>query len=705
MLAGFSAQCAPEGSGDVGAGCTTSGDCFGGLSCNLGKCGQPLPGAPAFGLPTWGGVACEPSSTGTVRAYFEVPGVQSPAGQEGDFFRLPFPNDVRIVNGKLDLTGFPTPGPDYLGFDPLQPYIDALSKESAWGTYETVTFRFSGPIDFATFSDEPNKKYAINWVDITPGTPEYGNGGGAYWIYDPNPGHYVCQNAISIRRPQGVPLMPGRKYAVYITTMGLDQNGKPIERSPHLTAVLANASPSDPKLLAAHTTFKPFRDFLADKLIDPSTIMNATVITTGPVRDTMQQLADAVEAAPLPTAKSWVKCDAGVTSPCPQAEDDRACGDGSSPDYDEYHALVTLPIFQQGTAPYEKTGGDIVTSAPVRNEDVCMSITIPKGVSMPASGWPLVVFAHGTGGSFRSHVRPEVAGELAKSASPTAVLGFDQVQHGPRRGASTASPNNLFFNFENPSAARGNPLQGAADQLAVARFAAALDATAADTGGDAIKIDPAGIAFYGHSQGSTHGSLALPYSDIYKATVLSGNGASLIQALLNKTQPVNIAGALPFVLADFDSNGDLYDGDAHPALSILQQWIDPADPVNYGAIMALTPLTGHTSKHVFQTYGTGDHYSPAATLATYTLAAGLELATADASVTSTEPIGKLKPVGLPLAGNISIGGTPFTLGVREYSGSAASDGHFVAFDVPSATSDVVRFLSMGASGQTPQVGP
>ena len=41
-----------------------------------------------------------------------------------------------------------------------------------------------------------------------------------------------------------------------------------------------------------------------------------------------------------------------------------------------------------------------------------------------------MVFAHGTGGSYRSHVREEVAGVLATSAPKFAVLGIDQVEHG-----------------------------------------------------------------------------------------------------------------------------------------------------------------------------------------------------------------------------------------------------------------------------------
>ena len=101
-----------------------------------------------------------------------------------------------------------------------------------------------------------------------------------------------------------------------------------------------------------------------------------------------------------------------------------------------------------------------------------MALTVPK-TTMPAGGWPLVIFAHGTGGSFRSHVPEGVAANLAGAmssagvATPMAVLGIDQVETGTRRGASTESPDNLFYNFANPGASRGNPMQGAADQASL----------------------------------------------------------------------------------------------------------------------------------------------------------------------------------------------------------------------------------------------
>jgi pimeloyl-ACP methyl ester carboxylesterase len=412
-----------------------------------------------------------------------------------------------------------------------------------------------------------------------------------------------------------------------------------------------------------------------------------------------QSLA-AVAVAPAPAASDWVKCGGAEPSPCAQAEEDRACGD--DPDgYDEYHALLSLPVFQQGTAPYLEPADDggIDTTKP-KTEEVCLSITVPEGAP-PAAGWPTVVFAHGTGGSFRSHVRDEVAGVLAAATPKFAVIGIDQVEHGPRRGDSTESPNNLFFNFLNPAASRGNPLQGAADQLSVARFAKALNADAATTHGEAIKVDPAKIFFFGHSQGSTEGSLALPFGDEYKAAVLSGNGASLRDALRTKTKPENIAAALPVALQD-PLMADPGIGSAitafHPVLSLLQQWIDPADPLNFAAVIG-APLQGHSGKHVFQTFGIEDSYSPPITMISFAIAGGLTQVTPHESA---EPAFSDYDDQLPpVAVGYKAPGSGITLGMRQY-GSPETDGHFVVFDVKAANDDMVLFFS-GATGATPPV--
>ena len=762
-ILGLRLACTPEGTGDVGSDCATSLDCFGGLACLEDKCSVTPPGVPPFGAP-WTGVECAKPVTKDVKAYFEVPGAVG--ADEGDFFRLPFPTDVRKKGNKLDLSGFPTPGAGLLGVDPVQLYVDAITEnDSGWGAYPTVLFRFSGRFDFASFGDD-----AVEFVDVTD--PANGYSVGWRRFYTDARTNYVCDNFVAVQPPFGHPLQPGHTYAVFF----LSESGKgadarmlsyadpdgvacetsadcagatcaraaagtcsnaaadggagampssctadqecgggtcawpkgkcdaPVTASDNLAAVLNVAAPSDAKLKAAHAAFAPLRAYLAAQNQPVANVLTASVFTVGDVRGAMTEVADAVKAAPAPTASGWVKCGGAAKSPCPDATGDRACGDDVA-GYDEYHALLSIPVFQQGTAPYltPADGGGIDTSKP-RTEDVCLSITVPEGAP-PAAGWPAVVFAHGTGGSFRDHVRAEVAGVLAAAAPKFAVIGIDQVEHGPRRGDSLQSPNNLFFNFLNPAASRGNPLQGAADQLTVARFAKTLNADAATTTGSAIKLNGAKLFFFGHSQGSTEGSLMLPFGDDFKAAVLSGNGASLRDALRTKTQPENIAAVLPQVLQDpAMSDPQLGPGVTrnHPVLSLLQQWIDPADPLNFAGLVG-KPLAGHTGKHALQTFGLDDSYSPPVTLATYAVAGGFTQVTADASAkTPYDEEDFSSQLLKPVAVGYKAAANGFTLGLRQYGAPKGSDGHFVVFDTQAANDDMVLFLT-GAAGATPPV--
>ncbi len=678
-LQGLAAVCAPGGDVDLGADCAASTDCYQGLACAEGSCAPQPPGFPVFP-----GVECEEPSDEDVRAYFEVPGAEE--ALEGDFFRLPFPNDVRRSSSGLDLSGFPTPGRGAIGVDAVKLYVDAIeASDDGWGTDPTVVFRFSGSVKIP----DPKTELAVGWIDVTPGQSP-GASVGMRWSTDYGRNQYVCHNSVSIKRPQGYPLTPGRTYAVYLTTGVKSYLGDTISRPPHLISLLGASAPSDSALAAGYAAYAPFRDYLEANTIEPATILNAAVFTVGNVRDTMEEVADAVATADPPeiVPGSWTKCDDGVASPCPDRTGDRDC-QAEGDDFEEYHALVKLPSFQEGTAPYvtPADGGGIVIQATQPTEDVCLSLTVPKGGSMPSAGWPLVVFAHGTGGNFRDHVSASVAGVLSTGSVPFAVLGIDQVSHGPRRGDSTIEPDQLFFNFLNPQAARGNPIQGAADQLSLARFAATIDGT----GESPTTLDPANLLFFGHSQGSTEGSLMLPYGDAYKAAVLSGNGASLANALLTKTEPVNIKAVYPIAIADPLAA----ESETHPVLSLLQQWIDPAEPQNFARAASLEPLENHTAKHLFQTYGTGDTYSPPVTLGIYAKAGGLTQVNPE-----LDDIG-LTAVDAPLSGNEHT--DTITLGMRQYDPPSGRDGHFVVFDVQTANDDMVRFLSEAVSG-VPSIG-
>jgi hypothetical protein len=688
-LQGLRAECQTEGTVDIGGKCAKSSECFGGLMCAEGVCLKPPAGmsVPVV-VPTFKGVECEAES-GPVTAHFRVPRGED----DKDYFRLPFPNDIRTKAGHVDLTGFPTPGADLLGFDLVDRWARFVEETaSGFSAYPTVTFRFSDEVDLETLKEAD----ATRWIDISPSA---GNDLGHGWTAGVTRTAYVCPNHVSVRPPRGAPLLSGHTYAVFITTRLKAKDGKDVVIADDLKALLSASAPTESSspLGKAYTAYAPLRAWATKTSFDTSKILNAAVFTVGQHDDLVKKLTAMTQAAPLPAAKGWVACGTGP-SPCAQADGERACPSTPDPAFDELHALVSLPIFQKGTTPYlepSEGGGFELDGAgrPMlqRTEDVCMSLTVPKG-TMPEQGWPLVIYAHGTGGSFRSHVPEGVAARLANvdGAQKIAVLGIDQVGHGTRRGTSTSDPANVFYNILNPAAARGNVLQGAADQVSLVRFATQLSLPSGTSPtGKAIRFNR--IAFWGHSQGATEGSVVLPYVSGVAGAVLSGAGGSLIDSLLTKKSPVNLAALGPLILSESPSNITT----VHPALALFQNAIDAADPLNHAV-----PLTkpGPLAKHVFVPFGQLDTYTPPVTQLSYVLAAGLGIVEPPAGVTKPDNFG-LEPAKLPISGNN--GG--HTAVVRQYS-PLGYDGHFVAFRDLDAKKNTDRFLADVLSGVVPSFG-
>lgn len=703
-LQGFGAVCVPEGMTDLGGECTVSTDCFGGLACVEGVCAQLPPGVPPFGAP-WGGVDCPDEDPAGADALFTIPR----PGDNATFFELPFPNDVRKEGTTLDLSGFPTPGDALFGFDPVQRYVDAVeANNDGWGLYQPAIMRFSGRLD----PDSLDQAGTVALVDLTDGQAM-----GLFWSYAIGRTKYLCHNRIAIRRSEGRTFEPGHTYAAYVTTLIKAENGGNVGRPADLVGLLADNPPNDAAVVDHWAKYDLLRTYLASNNIDRDTILNATVFTAGNPLRLVEQLQTTIDAAPAPTATNWTLCDTGVTSPCPDATGARAC-EAADPDFHELHALVELPIFQRGTAPYltEADGGDLddVGGAPnvVRTEEVCMSLTVPKA-AMPAGGFPTVVFAHGTGGHFRGHVANGLAKAFAQGVSDgqgntvvAAVLGIDQVQHGPRRNGSTLSPSDLFFNYENPKAALGNPQQGAADQMALFRFIPTVDFFTGSPTTTPFNLS-ADVAFWGHSQGATHGGIAAPYAD-WRGVVFSGMGASLRDSLVTKTSPKNIAGTMPIVLQDVTSTGTLPHGAMHPVLNLLQLYIDGGDPVAYNRLLALEPVGSLEAKHMFQLYGHDDTFTPSKTQAAYAADTGISFAARHSSVAMAEDVGSLEQADelpLPVSGNRTINSKTVSVVLRQYAPSSGDDGHFVAFDIAEANGDALRFLAGALSGVVPQVGP
>lgn len=684
---------------DIGGRCQDVLDCQPGLLCDptVNTCQL----SSTVGMRTlFRGVACGMDSAAP-KAYFELPNAEG--APTSDFFRLPFPNDARRdpMTTRINLRGFPTPGTGLLGFDVVDRYARASEQDlDGFGANQWVYFRFSTQPDFATLQ----LGSTIKLVDLTTGQPL----GYQTYRFDGNQGKYICANWLGVTTAAGVPFAAGHTIAVILTT-GIHTAGamsRPFERDADFNAVMGAMAPAMPTQMRAWQAYAPLRTYLQMQNIDPSTILNAAVFTVQNPHKRMQGIRDAINAGPMSTAEGFVRCAEGVVSPCDDglmgANHVRGCIGAADPAFDEYQGTIDVPLLQSGTRPYRMpTEGAIAYNAmgqamPQGRERVCVSITVPRGQMMPMGGWPVVLYAHGTGGNFRSGITEGLAQSLSDVTLEGdrhvrfATVSFDGVMHGRRRGEGVNdSPNVLFFNFANPNAARDNVLQGGADVLALGRAIRSLTIMPSGMGAAPIQFDASKVIFLGHSQGSTVGAPAIAFEPNLAGMVFSGAGGDLRLSLTTKTNPVNIAGLTPLLLGEAA-------GAEHPALQLFQAFIESADAVNYGLRLTLDRPMGVPLRPFVMTYGLGDTFSTPATMQAFATSMSIPAAAPIPGGMNQWPAGMGIP--LPAMNNYSTGMGSTTGVLLEADPMGMYDGHFVLFRDMTLRQRVLGFIGTASEG-------
>jgi predicted esterase len=698
-LSGLAGTCAKPGLGDLGAACMATSGCRAGLVCATGKCETMMMAMP----PPATGMCPDAAEQPAAKVVFHVP---RDGETSQDFYRLPFPNDIRLKGGKVTMTGHPVAGPGLLGYDIVDRYIKAIEAEATgFSANPAVYFRFSRDPKF----DSIRLPDAVTFYNVTPGSPEYGMVFHPGWYSSTGGGKYICPRWIVVRPGFGHPLRGGETYAFVLRKTITDNAGTSMDQDDDFKAMLAAAAPADPTLGDAWRAYAPLRAFIADGKVDPAAIAGAAVFTTAKVDDPMIKLRQAVQAAPAPAIKGFIKC-GDAKSPCDDgktgADHQRGCL-AANPAFDEYQGTVSIPIFQKGTPPYDQPtdGGGIEFDASgaakiQRTEDVCFVVTVPK-TTMPAGGWPLVVYSHGTGGSYRSVVDQGLSADYAAgvlpdgAATPMATFGYDGVLHGPRAGMTTKDVDQLVYNFQNPQAARDNAVQAAADLFAVARAVGSFSA-----GG--LKLDAAKVALYGHSQGGNAAANAIGFEPGYGAVVLSGTGGTLVLSLLHKMKPVDISALLPLVL------GELSVDENHPVLNLLQMYLDRSDSVNFGRRIFAEPLMGVPPRHALMISGLNDTYAPNETQRTYATAAGFDIVgpVLDAvDMMDIMQMHKLPAIAAPAKANYNTAAGVAVTAVEAQYMPGNYDGHFVSTDNLAARKAVQQMLGTFMRDGVPTVNP
>ncbi len=628
-----------------------------------------------------------------VEAVYVVP--ESVTELSGDtFFDHPFPSDLRKVDGRIQMGGWPNPKNVPL----LAEYIEFIDgKLDGFSPVAAGFMRFSAPLDPSTLPDAAGSlesSASVQLIDVDASSPERGSRRPIYVTFRRDPGVYWQANTLSFMPVPGFPLRPHTSYALVVTDAVKGEGGALVAQAQALSELLGVSSASSPAIEAASTALAEPIAAVSRAGVDLSKVVHFAAFTTG---DPTEEFRAAAAALPSQV-------------PAPTADPDawELKNDGES--FDEYLGVYgPSPNYQAGSLPFTSfgDGGGFVLDesgvAQVQDTfDLRFSISVPDAerCPMPAAGYPIVMYAHGTTGDYRSYVFDGTARSLTGQCM--AVMGVDQIFHGTRPGApdNDTTKQILFFNFNNVEAARTNVRQSGLDEVQRARLFTESDMRVPafiSTTETAIRFDASKLMFFGHSQGSLNGPLFLAGTDGVRGAVLSGASAVMQITLLEKTKPepsiANLVKTifLQLLLEEQEEVSLLY-----PPIAMAQTIVDSVDPQNYARFIIQEPAFGGP-KSIYMTEGVGpdgigDSYAPPRGCEALAMAMGLPLME-PAIHPFTDGVANIPELlSIPadgISGNLAGGAATGVLAQWTPDGG---DGHFVVFDVQAATDQAAGFL-------------
>ncbi len=614
------------------------------------------------------------------------------------FFDHPWPSDQRLEGGAVRFEGYPNPRSVPLIAD----FTDSMRGElDGFSPVASGFLRFDVALSPASLPESPlaarERTSALQLIDVDERSPERGQRRPVSWHFRRDAGVYWPSNTLAVMPTFGFPLRPATRYALVVTSAVRAEDGGRLEPAPTLRAQL-EAGAAGPLGTALEA--------LAQAGLAPDSIVHLAVFITNDPTAKARKLA------------RWVR----DHQPAPTALTDAWAYSESVPGVMDVYVgrYGPSPNFQRGSIPFKSygDGGELAFKQDGEPDkqgdfDLRFALAVPSAdrCPMPADGYPIVLYAHGTGGSYRSMLG---AGDEAEAlaARCIATMGIDQIFHGDRPGGQcgqAAPPCNtnvelIFFNVQNPTAARANGPASAIDVVQQARLFTeshlTVPAAVSRTGAE-LRFDGERLGFFGHSQGGLNGPMFLAVDDQARGGVLSGSGSMISITLLEKSKPVNIAGLLKTLIgvsnADEQASEDI--NSFHPAISLAQSIVDETDPIHYVPFILRHPLEGFAPKSVLMTEGvnpdfSGDNYTPPHAIEVQSVALGLPPLTPIIHPIEELRWSELEPLSVPPAGiSGNLAGGAATGALVQWPASQASDGHFVIYDIPAAMDQCSGFVA------------
>lgn len=545
------------------------------------------------------------------------------------FFDLPMPSDLRLTDkGGPDYSGFPNPN----GVTLIENVRTIAQDRPGFPVIPVGYFRFEAPIppQDSEVVIPADKASPVLLVDVDPDSDERGRLFPTVAATS-EPDNYTPENLLAVAPRPGFILHPERTYAFVVLRSLGDANGDPLGVPPSLAALAdpAAGAPEGAFAAAAKTLYTPLWETLDTLGIPRTDIAAATVFTTGDVVKGTFEISSAVKE------KTTVEITGLALDPDDGATHERFC---------ELHGKVLYPQYQKGTPPFDTEGlfeiGADGLPVKQRDEEAPIAIAIPKG-PMPAGGYPLLVYFHGSGGLAAQFIdRGKIFtpdGSPEKGKGPAHVLSaFGIASAG---SALPVNPERLpgageteYLNLNNLAAMRDTFRQGVIEQRlfieALRKLTidpALLAACAGPTlpaGETAFHFSEENLLAQGQSMGGMYTNMIGSTEPRIQAVVPTGAGGFWTYFILKTSLIPNAAGAVGSLLLQTQVPLTFL----HPAMHAAETGLEPADPMIYMPRLARRPLEDHPIRPIYEPVGEGDSYFPTVLYDAIALAYGHEAA-------------------------------------------------------------------------------
>jgi hypothetical protein len=534
-------------------------------------------------------------------AFVERKTVVSFDPSSASFWGNPLPSELRRQeDGTLNLEKWPGEKTEL-----IKMWLTSIDdRVRGWGVSSGAFFPLNAAIDVNSLptdvSDSLQGESAVQLIDVTVDSKEYGRRFPVKATFTTDTVPYRPTNLLAVTLMPGFVMRPNTTYAVILTDVIKDTAGQPIGRSKAFHNALLETKDADAKAVAA---LKPLIDYVKREKRNTAKIVGATVFTTIDVDSALVRLATWAETLPVPTLENaFVKAD-------------------EHPDFTVYTTRYLVPQVQTGIKPgYGRIQWNADKTAPIQKgtQSVRLVISIPKK-PMPAAGYPLMVYFHGSGGEYREVIdrgplpltgtRPTLP-DPPPGSGPAAwlgrrgisTLGFDFPLHGDRESPPDTSGLKLYNLFGDIDSTIDNFTVAAFEAIYLSRL---LETIRVQTPNGEAKFDVQHLSAMGHSMGSTLGIPISTVSTRYKGFIFSGAGGLLLEVATETTYPVKLRDALQLFLG-FEDNQVLDRN--HPLLHAFQSLWDFVDPVAKARHVAKEPLPNQNPKPYFLPQGLIDGY-------------------------------------------------------------------------------------------------